>query len=127
LPINIGLVTYPISKAGITPLRNLVEVLKKLTGKLIVITGNEGYEYYQNNSTIITLGFQHKSGKRIITKIAKYIWAQIRITGYMIKISREVDVFLFFIGGPLLVLPIAAAKLMKKKVVLSLINGHFLS
>ena len=54
----------------------------------------------------------------ILPRIFKYVWTQIEISTKFIKISKNIDIVILFIGGAALLLPILSAKLLKKRVVL---------
>ena len=116
---NIGILTPPISKAGNIPLSNLVNIVYSLSNDIYLITGNDGYTFFKDDKRINTYGIRHKSGTNVFTRIIKYIYTQLRISYTLTKISRNIDVWIFFLGGDSLVLPMLAAKLLRKKVVLA--------
>ena len=49
---NIGILTFPISKAGNIPLSNLVEILNPLSNDLYLVTGNDGYVFFKEDERI---------------------------------------------------------------------------
>ena len=118
--INIGILTFPISEAGNTPLSNLVDILHPLSNNIYLITGNEGYDFFKEDMRIHTYGIKHKSGADTFTRIIKYIYAQLKISYQLAKVAKKVDLWIFFIGGDSLLLPMLTAKLFRKKVVLAL-------
>jgi len=120
---NIGVLTFPISKSGITPLSNLINILYPLSNELHLITGNAGYDLFKKDKRnkkerIKVYGITHKKGTNPLTRIVRYLITQLRITFKVITISKKVDIWIFFIGGSTLVFPMIAAKLFKKRVIL---------
>ena len=117
---NIGILTFPISEAGKIPLSNLVDILYPLSNDLYLITGNDGYDFFKEEKRIHTYGIWHESGANAFTRIIKYIYTQLKISYKLAKVARKVDIWIFFIGGTTLLLPMLTAKLLRKTVVLSL-------
>jgi len=117
---NIGILTFPISKSGNIPLSNLVDIVYSLSNEIYLITGNDGYTFFKEDKRIHTYGIEHKTGRNVFTRILKYIYTQLRISYKLAKIARNVDVWIFFIGGDSLLLPMLTAKLLRKKVVVAL-------
>ena len=119
---SIGVLTAPAaSKAGSIPLSNLIDILCPLFGNIYVITGNEGDVLLKkNDESIHVFNIQQKVGANVFTKIANYIYAQLRISYKLLKLTRDVDSWIFFMGAELLLLPMLTAKLLRKHVVMAL-------
>ena len=117
---NIGVLTFPIGRAGNTPLSNLVDILHSLSNDLYLITGNDGYTLFKENEKIHTYGIRHEGGANVFTRIMRYIYTQLKISYKLAKITGNVDLWIFFIGGEGLLLPMLTARLLRKKVVLAL-------
>lgn len=120
---NIGIITFPISDAGNIPLSNLIDILHSLSSNLYLITGNDGYTFFKEDKRIHTYGVKHEKGKNTFTRILRYIHTQLKISYKLGKISRNIDLWIFFIGGDTLVLPMLTAKLLRKKVVLASVSS----
>jgi len=116
---NIGILTFPISEAGNIPLSNLVDLLQPLSNEIYLITGNDGYTFFKDDRRIHAYGIKHEMGANIFTRILRYIYAQLSISYKLAKITRNINSWIFFIGGDTLVLPMLTAKLLRKKVVLA--------
>jgi glycosyltransferase involved in cell wall biosynthesis len=114
---NIGILTFPISEAGNIPLSNLVDILQPLSNNLYLITGNDGYRFFEDYEGVHTYGIEHESGKNVITRVTKYIYTQLKISYTLFKLREEVDFYIFFIGGEGLILPMLTVKLLNKKVI----------
>ena len=117
--INVGILTFPISEAGNVPLLNLIDVLYHFSGDIYLITGNAGYDFFKGNEKIHAYGVEHESGANVVTRVVNFIYTQLKISYTLAKIDRNVDLWIFFIGGDYLVLPMLTAKLLRKNVVLA--------
>ena len=114
---NIGILTFPIKKAGNIPLSNLLDILYPLSNDLYLITGNDGYDFFKEDKRIHTYGIWHESGANAFTRIIKYIYTQLRISYVLFKLRKKVELHIFFTGGEGLILPMLTAKLFNKKVI----------
>ena len=56
--------------------------------------------------------------KLVLVRILKFLITQLKISYRLLKISRNVDAVIFYIGTRLYLLPILLAKLLRKKVVI---------
>jgi len=119
--VNIAILTFPISEAGNVPLSNLANILCSLFNDIYIITGNEGNVSAREDSRIHTYKIEHEMGANILSRIAKYVHTQLRICYKLVKVTKNVNLWIFFTGGEGLVLPMITAKLMKRKVVLILV------
>ncbi|KKG09292.1 glycosyltransferase family 4 protein [Methanosarcina sp. 2.H.A.1B.4] len=115
---NIGVLTFPIGNAGITPLSNLLDIICSISRETYLITGNDGYLYFRNDGRFITYGIDHEYGTNVFTRVLKYIRTQLKISYNIVKIYKSVDIWVFFIGGEFLIFPMLTSKLLNKKVVL---------
>lgn len=117
--INIGLLTFPLGNSGTIPTSHLVDILYSLSNELYLITGNEGYKYFKKDDRITLSGINHKQGKYIFSRILKYIHSQLKISIKLTKISGDVNIWIFFIGGDSLIFPMLIAKMLRKKVIIA--------
>jgi glycosyltransferase involved in cell wall biosynthesis len=117
---NIGVVTFPLIESGIEPLSNLLEILRSLSDDLYLITGNAGGTLVKRYSGVNFHLVNHKTGMNLFSRIVKFIYAQLRISFKLAKLSRNVDLWLFFLGETVLILPMLAAKAARRQVVLCL-------
>jgi glycosyltransferase involved in cell wall biosynthesis len=116
--IRIGVLTSPISASGIIPLSNLLNILSEQSHTLYLITGNEGYTFFKNNEHVITFGIDHVSEKNAVKRVLTYCFLQIRISLILLKMINKCDIWIFFLGGEVMVFPLFTAKLFRKKVFL---------
>lgn len=117
---NIGLVTFPVSKAGNIPLSNLADILSALSACLYVITGNEANICPKEHRQMHIYRVDHRQGTNVFTRIINHIQTQLRICYQLARLRRDVNLWIFFIGGEGLLLPMVTAKLLRSQVVLVL-------
>lgn len=116
--LRICVVTFPFAKAFITPLSNLEEILCSFSDNIYVITGGvENVMTKTDQRKIQTYRIlYHKKTTNVLTRIARYIRMQARISWVLAKLSKNIDLCIFFMEAGAL-LPILTAKLLRKKVV----------
>jgi hypothetical protein len=125
-PLNICVVTFPLpSKSIYALLFDLVKILEPLSSRLYVLTGGvPEAKSVGKKVQIIDIGkampFRqsiHPSCMSTLVWILKNIYIQIKMSRAMFKISKDVDIVIFFIGIPYLLLPMLIAKIGGKKIV----------
>ncbi len=117
---EIGIVTLPISKAGLIPLSNLVKIFFSLSDKIHLVTGGAGLGFFARDGRVRTYGIRHKATRTLVSRMLNYILIQLRIAWNLFKLGRRVRLWVFFIGGEGLLLPILTAKLLNVKTLLLL-------
>ena len=115
---NIGIATFPISEAGVIPLLNLVNILCSISEEVHLITGDAGFTAFENNNKVRIYPVEHMAGARF-SRIINYTKTQLKISNQLLRLRKNVDCWIFFIGAEGLVLPILTAKLLRKKVVIA--------
>jgi glycosyltransferase involved in cell wall biosynthesis len=114
---RIGIITTPISKAGIVPVSDLITIIRSISKNVFLITGGEGYDFFRENKEIKTLGLSPKNSSFFMKRIFNYLSLQLEISLYIFKTRKEIDFFIFFINADVLLLPALTAHLFKKKVI----------
>jgi len=115
---TIGVLTFPIAQAGTIPLSHLMEITCSLSGgRPSLITGNDGYTAFSSDERFRTFGISHEEAKSPIARAIRFLATQVKISHKVVQI-RDVDVWIFFIGGDLLLLPMLTARILRKKVLL---------
>ena len=116
---RIGIITFPIVRAGVEPLSNLINILLKHSNdSLYIITGCEGSKFNSIDPRIRLINVPHRSKKSPFGRTVSYIITQIKISISAYHLARNVDSWLFFFGGELLILPMILAKITRKPVIL---------
>ncbi|MFC1872238.1 glycosyltransferase family 4 protein [Chloroflexota bacterium] len=96
----------------------MVDILGCLSTCLYVITGNEADIHSLEQRHIYRI--DHKKAGNIFTRIINFIYTQLKISYQLAKLTRKVDLWVFFIGGEGLLLPMVTAKLWRNRVLLAL-------
>jgi glycosyltransferase involved in cell wall biosynthesis len=112
---NICVVTFSIYPGGNTPLCNLLDILEPLSDNFHLITGCE-YEDVKKRRIHVDR-VKHVCGKNPLSRVINYFLTQVKISYKLLKHSNT-DIFLFFLGGDCLILPMVVAKVMNKKVIM---------
>jgi len=113
---RIGVITMTISKSGLIPLSDLITIICSLTKNIFLFTGDEGYGFFQKDRRLKTYNVSHTTGTFIITRILNYVVFQLKMSLLIVKTRKQIDIFIFFMGGDILLLPIVTAHLLRKKV-----------
>ena len=113
---TLGIVTFPISEAGVLPLSNLAHILLTLSGEIYLITGGAGYTAFRDNPKVHTYQVEHGATKAAFARALNYLGAQVKISLKLMSLRKNVDLWLFFIGGEGLLLPVLTAKLLGKPI-----------
>jgi len=120
---NVCVVTWPLLNAGFIPLKGLLQVLDVLTGKLTLITGGAITSEIAIDLPKIQVHSLQKGPKsNPFIRIIRWIPLQLSISWHVIKVAGRSEQFIFFFGGPWMVLPMLTAKCCRRKVIL-IYNG----
>jgi glycosyltransferase involved in cell wall biosynthesis len=117
-PYRIGILTTPISNAGVIPLSDLITIISSITNCIVLITGGEGYTFFRNDKRLKVLQISHRYNTFFIRRILDYLFLQLIISYYIFKTRKHIDIFIFFIACDTMLLPMVTAHLMRKKVLL---------
>jgi glycosyltransferase involved in cell wall biosynthesis len=115
---RIGVITMPILKAGVIPFNNLLTIMKSLSKNIFLITGDEGYEFFQKETSINTYAISYRTSTSFMKRIVNYLSFQLKMSVLIYKTKRQSEILIFFLGGETLLLPIVTAHLLRKKVIL---------
>ena len=115
---NIGLFTPSTgdSVRGIF-LLNFVNLLSSVAKNIYVIASNVAPKHYTG---AYFYPVEHKGGTNAFRKIMNHLIFQVRVSYKLARLAKNVDIWIFFLGGESFLLPMLTAKLFNKKVVLVL-------
>ena len=118
--LSVGLVTSPIKEASVTPVSNYLAILSQFSD-LYIITGNSARVLFNEskgkpNIHVCFVNYPIKSN--VLTKIALYMYGQLRYSYHVFRYSKSAEKWIFFTGGESMVLPMILAHLLKKPVLL---------
>ncbi len=105
-------------KSGMTPLSNLMKIFTSFSLDLCLISGKEASYYFMHCPNVHVHKINHEAGSGKILRILKYFYTQLRISLWILKFTKNINIWVFFIGGDTLVLPMLVAKILRKKVIL---------
>ncbi len=120
--MRIGIIEFPgIRKedANITPLSNLLQIITHISNDVHVVLGKNSYEHHKHNSVPIFHPISNEKSTNKCHRIINYMFIQFKISYEILKLRKQIDVWIFFIGGDTLVLPMFTAKALKTKVILA--------
>lgn len=120
---NIGIITFPIAANGNIPLSNLIDIVYPLSNNLYLITGDDGYQFFRSDKRFKVFCIEHKSGLLPLSRVCNYIHTNLKIASNIFKLRSDVDIWIFFIGGDALLLPMLTAKMLRKHCILSLASS----
>ena len=110
--------TFPIGKAGVPTLNDLVEILSEIYSLVFVITGGEGVDGLARLGNVRCVAIKSRIKLSILNRVFAYTLTQLEIGVRVILVSRSVKTYVFSIGGELMLIPILLAKLRGRKVII---------
>jgi glycosyltransferase involved in cell wall biosynthesis len=115
---DICVVTHPfVNPAGSVLLSNFIDLLEPLSNELYVITGMFLDRSPSDQISIIKIKSETKK-LNILIRVFKYIVNQLIISYWIIKLSKNIEFIIFYIGTGIFIFPVATSKLLGKKTVL---------
>src|SRR6266540_65950 len=115
---RLGLLAFPMGEAGLVPLKNLTAILSAISSRVCVITGGVAIALPRMESNVTLTWIASKAHANALGRILSYVSLQVRMAHELASAAQRVDVWILFIGGDTLLLPLLTAKLLRKKVVL---------
>ena len=131
--MNICVVNFPVSKIGskaaAIPLSNLLNILSNMSDNLYIIAGEYNTDLLRSKmqTEIHIVEIHHAIGSTQHERIINYISTQVSISRGILKLRSEIDIFIFFMMGQDLLIPMLAAKISNKRVILALALSSLLS
>jgi glycosyltransferase involved in cell wall biosynthesis len=117
---NVGLVTPVMTKSGINPVLNQINILESCVNHLSII------EIYTSDASLNVQTFdnqvniqgriKHYSGNNIFNKVLNYVSTETKVTWLLLTKSKHIKLWIFF-GDPS-PLPLLVVKLFRKKIML---------
>jgi len=116
--LNIGVVTFHVTQAGGAPLSNMIDILSSIANTLYIITASKasilaGRNYGKN---IHMYPIDYKAWGNIFARVIRFTYAQLRISYRLLKVSKNVDLWVFSLGEYSL-LPMIAAKSLRQNAI----------
>lgn len=95
---------------------NLIAVLSSFSNNIHVVTGNAGATL-SNKETIHIYLIEREQETNPFIKVVKYVRASVTAWYKVLRLSKDVKLWLFFLGEIPLLVPVLAAKLSRRKVI----------
>jgi len=119
---KIGIITFPIGEANITPFQNLIKIIREISHDYsIVLPLVPGINFQFDEKSKITY-LKYVSFPRSLQRIFSYLLLQVKC-GLNIKKQKECDKWIFYIGDDLII-PNLLAKILKKQTLL-IMGGYY--
>lgn len=113
---NIVVITHPFNtisgEAALTP---LIDVLRPISNEILIITGNFHYKFNKKIRIVHAESISQKEPMFIWT--VKQILIQLRVCLNLLKISKNIDIVIFYIGARTYLLPLLLAKVLGVKTI----------
>lgn len=110
---NIGIITKPITPAGVTPLLNLTDILCSVHNKTYLITSINGVDFKSDKANLELVNLNYRMDTNLLFKFFKYVIIQFEISYNMIK-SKKVNNWIFFFESNVFLLPLIISKIFYK-------------
>ena len=124
---NVAIITSILNKeTGIGEMFvvNFLQIIEPLCGKIFLITGNF-LSSADGRVHIINIKYRNSAKIRPIwIRIPRFILTQLRLSANLIKVSRNVSIVIFYLGGQTNLLPLLCSKLLRKKTITFYLGGR---
>ena len=119
--LNVGIITPPRGEAATIPLSNLVNIFNALANELYIVTGGNVRILQERTCKKIHIyKIDYKICSNVMMKAINHLSMQLRFSIKIFRLVRNVDVWVFFLDGESLLLPLLTAKLKRGKVLLAM-------
>ncbi|MFC2058409.1 glycosyltransferase family 4 protein [Chloroflexota bacterium] len=107
-----------LAGSGVPILTSFIEILRLACTQLFVITSKHFADKSLSKDGVFILGIKGSRRSSAVGKIISYGFAQLRVSLQLVKISRNVDTVLFFVGANTFILPMIVARVLRKRTLL---------
>lgn len=123
--LRICILTQPLPKlpGSHVLVHDLIRVLEPISKELFVITDNFPDDKAISQKTKI-INIEYKSEDLFPLKVLKFIILQLQICANLARISKDIDIVIFYMGVKQYILPTLFTKLLRKSMV-SIVTGAF--
>jgi len=123
---NVAVVSFPWPSKGVYRfLSDILKILEPLSGRIYVITGNTNRIESQDENVIfkdtkVALHYSHELHPLWFSKILwvlKAILFQVKASLDLFRLSKDIDIVIFYVAYPYYLLPLLSAKILGKKTI----------
>ena len=116
---NMGVLIPSMGQANIKPFSNLVNIVRAYSNSLCVIVACRENTHLGGPKGERIFKIIHKSGNNSISRVFRYVLTELKISWCLASLSKNVDLWVFYMGDSS-ILPMIIAKILRKKVVLAM-------
>ena len=122
----VGVVTFPLVSAGLTPLLHMTDTVYPITDGMVVITGGAGSALlaHRTYDQCVVDSVDHRESGSTVMRVLHFTATQFKIISKIVRRAKSVSFWLFYQGGDHLLLPMVVARLSKKPIVLVLAGSQ---
>ena len=114
--LKLVVVFPPSVNADVGDSMNFVRLCEPLSQEMYVLVSGEGFpQVNEHVHLLLTRGYGEK--EPLVIKMFKFVFEQLSASCNLIRISRNIDVVIFYLGNGAYLLPLLCAKLLGKKTV----------
>lgn len=97
---------------------NFMQILEPICKEIFLITIHFPYRFTEKTHIInIEKGEGYGKKRALWIRIAKFLLRQLKLSLNLMKISKNIDIVAFYVGGPMNVIPVLCSKLLAKRTV----------
>jgi glycosyltransferase involved in cell wall biosynthesis len=116
---KVGILAAPMASAGITPLSNLVDVVRPNVNNIYLITGDAGYEHFKDDERVQIREFSRRKPTlfphNLVMRALRFAYMQLEASYKLATVGKRVDVWIFFFGADCLPVAGLAARILGRK------------
>lgn len=117
---GICIVTFPLGGASYTPFLNLVEILRPRSKRLYILSGGGAKEILEARGMSKVVSIRHESYSNPLKRAVSYALTNFQFLTRIIELRKRVGLFVFFLGGESMLIPVLGARLLGVKTVVML-------
>jgi len=118
--LRIGIASFPLDKANVPVLLNFISIAGSISKEVHIVTGRAGNMLSADDNNICIHLVNYKTEGNGLNKFRNYACTQLRVLCKVVKVSRNVDLWLFPIGAESQLPAMLIARLLGKSPVLAL-------
>lgn len=118
-------VTHPISAAGVVPLSHLISIVKRISGDVSLITGNEGWKTYRGAEGIEVQGIMTVRHRRLLGRALGFVRTQLWTSMALAHAAKGSRNVIFFAGGDYLLAPLLTSRVLGKRAILVMVGSSY--
>jgi len=95
-----------------------VKLLSESVDKLYLISSGVLLQNLELDDNVLAFRVNHRPSSNAVMRAVNYLYTQLKILRYVMVTSKRINIFIFFLGGEGLLIPMLILKLLRKKTLL---------